>query len=101
MYGNRTILPTDNIFVTLLQNGKNVFNLCQSNFTNMTEIVKMVYGLAKNCAGVAILGVRNQNQGWSCSIPLMFFAPKSTKPTGSKISQNRKPRQSELPFVWQ
>ncbi len=101
MHGNRTISPADNIFVTLLQNGKSMFNLCQSNFSSITEVVKMAYGLAKSCTGVAILSVRNQNQGWSCSIPLMFSSPKLTNPVESKRHQNSMPQQNELPFVWQ
>lgn len=101
MYNTRTILPTDDIFITLVQNGKNILNIYHNNFSDIAEIVKMVYSYAKECTGIALLSVRNKSQGWCFNVPLMFTSSKLATSATGKFVKRQKIRQCELPFDWQ
>ena len=109
----RNITAGDTIFVNLIQNGKGVFTFCSREFRSFTDLVKCVYGMARNCAGMAIMEVRNQSQGWSCRVPLMLVAHRSVNSSRlALVSHNNvtmynthtagatRPHQQELPFMW-
>lgn len=97
---SKTLLPTDNVFVTLTQNGKNILNLYRNNFSSISDIVKFVYMFAKGSFGITILNIRNQSQGWCCNVPLMFSYQKDGVMKKVCEKENTTPRQCELPFAW-
>ena len=109
----KNITAGDTVFVNLIQNCKGVFTFCSREFRSFTDLVKCVYGMARNCAGMAIMEVRNQSQGWSCRMPLMLVAHQEGNTGGlalvsynnvsashSRAAISKHPRQQELPFSW-
>lgn len=109
----RNITAGDTIFVNLMQNGKGIFTFCSREFSSFAELVKCVYGMARNCAGMAIMEVRNQSQGWSCRVPLMLVTHGSGNSNRLALAPHKNvtlnnthttgathPRQQELPFLW-
>ena len=118
---NKRVSPGDNMFVVLTCNGRSVFSIYCNEFGSFAEIVRCVYRRANDCSGLATLSVRNQSQGWSCNIPLVFptshtnfhgFVPPlaysrqghATERVAHIASAEKRvsqqPRQCELPFVW-
>lgn len=98
---NKTLLRTDNVFLTLSQNGKNILSIYRGDFGCIADILKYVYEIATGCFGIANLCVRNQNQGWKFNVPLMFSAHKITKMSVPRRNKKAKYIQQELPFSWQ
>ncbi len=109
----RNITAGDTIFVNLIQNGKGIFTFCSREFRSFSELVKCVYGMTRNYAGMAIMEVRNQSQGWSCRVPLILVAHRSVNSSRlalvshnnvsashSRAAMSKHPRQQELPFSW-
>ena len=109
----RNITAGDTIFVNLIQNGKGIFTFCSREFRSFTDLVKCVYGMARNCAGMAIMEVRNQSYGWICMMALMlvphqdvntgrlaFVLYNNVSASHSRAAISKHPRQQELPFSW-
>lgn len=67
-----TLSPSDRIFVTLTQNGREILNMRASNFSSMQEIMKSAAQFPKPSGGITFLSVRNQTQGWRQTMPLLF-----------------------------
>ncbi|MGM9804396.1 MAG: hypothetical protein ACI308_09500 [Muribaculaceae bacterium] len=68
---------SDNIFASLTIDGRPVASINRSNFCSLSEVVKLMYHIAGQFAGMARLLIRNQSQGWSTTLPLSSNKPAS------------------------
>ena len=69
---SKTFKPTDRIFATLTSGGRTVVNIYKDNFRSLGDVIGLIYSLASSHIGPSRLNVRNQSQGWSIDMPLLF-----------------------------
>ena len=81
----------DKIFATLTHNGRRLANINGKNFGSVSEIMKLICTKTGKWIGIAILTIRNYNQGWSINVPVTF------KPLGTSQLQHDG-RQYTLPL---
>ena len=67
----KEISCNDKIFATLMLNGKRLADFGGSNFGSVSDIVKYVFSTTGRWIGIAILTIRNYNQGWRMELPLL------------------------------
>lgn len=70
----RKISPNDYLFISISKNGNKLVDIYQNNFESVAGIIKTVSRNISNCTGMTMLCVRNQSQGWSFDMPLVFSA---------------------------
>ena len=70
MTTQKTFTKGDNVFATLVGKGKIIKTIVGKNFTNISQIVKMITSNCGDYQGLAELNVRNQSQGWSLNMLL-------------------------------
>lgn len=70
-----TIDFNDVIYVTLTQRGNVIATLTLSGISSVEAIVQQLRGLAKTCAGLVTLQLRNFTKGWSQSRNLLLPKP--------------------------
>lgn len=60
------ISPSDNLFATVYQRGREVFRYSGSGIDSAAMILEKMRGYgAATAAGIATLNIRNASQGWS------------------------------------
>ncbi len=70
MNDTRTIKQEDNIFATLIHQGKTVKSIVGKNFNEINDIIKLICCSCNNFRGLAQLNIRNQSQGWKMNMLL-------------------------------
>lgn len=90
----KKISRNDKIFATLTLNGTRLANVDGQNFGSVTDVIRYVYSTSKRWVGIAILSIRNYNQGWHIDLPL---TSKTINRSTTKPCHNG--RQYVLPFV--
>lgn len=90
----KEISHNDKIFATLTHNGTRLAYIDSRNFNSVADVVRYVYATSKRWIGVAILSIRNYNQGWRIDLPLTFKAINRVTPSLSHSG-----RQYVIPFV--
>ena len=82
MITQKTFTKEDNIFATLMGKGKIIKTIVGKNFSDISEIVKMITSNCGDYRGLAELSVRNQSQGWSFN---MLLSMNNVLPTSERI----------------
>ena len=75
----KKISRNDKIFATLTHNGYRLANINGKNFGSITEIMKQICSTTEKWIGIAILTIRNYNQGWSIDVPVTFKPLRTTQ----------------------
>lgn len=57
---------------SVVQGGKELFNINISGITSMSEILKAIRTTAIDLAGIIVVKIRNCSQGWSQSKSLLI-----------------------------
>ncbi|MBQ4367180.1 MAG: hypothetical protein II786_03760 [Muribaculaceae bacterium] len=60
----------DEVYATLVCNGRTLANVRATEFGSLDEIVGYIYATTRVLGGLARLTVRNRTQGWSVIVPL-------------------------------
>lgn len=68
----KKISRNDKIFATLTHNGTRIANINGSDFGSIAEVVKRIFTATGQWIGIAVLSIRNYNQGWRIDLPLSF-----------------------------
>ena len=66
----QNMCATDDIYASLMIDGRTVASFSRRNFNNLGEVIKLMYHIAGQFAGMARMLVRNQSKGWSTILPL-------------------------------
>ncbi len=68
----KKISRNDKIFATLTHNGTDIADISGYDFSCMADIVKNILAKSGKWFGIAMLSIRNYNQGWRVSFPVSF-----------------------------
>lgn len=68
----QTISHDDVMHASVVQGGKEIFNINLSGITSLTELLKAIRDIAIDLAGVVTVKIRNCSQGWSQSKSLLI-----------------------------
>lgn len=93
----KSISVEDQVFASIIVQGKTLHTLTASNFSNTNEIIKLASKNFKNYRGLAHLYIRNQTQGWSMTI-LLSINSTNTTPETQNYSPRLDGKQYTLPF---
>ncbi|MGN0213633.1 MAG: hypothetical protein ACI4AH_02360 [Muribaculaceae bacterium] len=66
----QSMSATDYIYASLTIDGRTVASFNRQNFNSISEVIKLMYHIAGQFAGMARMLVRNQSKGWSTVLPL-------------------------------
>ncbi len=91
----KEISRTDKIFATLTHNGTPLARIDGNNFGSIADVVKRIFTSTGRWIGVAVLSIRNYNQGWRIDLPLTF---KPTRRPDTPLPRHDG-RQYVIPFV--
>lgn len=94
----RKISRDDKIFATLTHNGTRLANINGKNFGSVADVVKRIFSVTGRWLGVAVLSIRNYNQGWSIDLPLTFKSDEMPCDSRHSMLANGKGRQYVLPL---
>jgi len=77
----KKISRSDKIFATLTHNGTRLADIDGSNFGSIADVVKRIFTATGQWIGIAVLTIRNYNQGWRIDLPLSFKPTRRTSAT--------------------
>ena len=77
----KKISRSDKIFATLTHNGTRLADIDGSNFGSIADVVKHIFTATGQWIGIAVLTIRNYNQGWRIDLPLSFKPTRRTSAT--------------------
>lgn len=69
---HQSISRDDVMHASVVQGGKELFNINISGITSMAEILKAIRTTAIDLAGIIVVKIRNCSQGWSQSKSLLI-----------------------------
>ena len=93
----KTISREDNIFATIVINGKTIHTIASKNFSSINEVMNMATSQCERVRGLAHLYIRNQSQGWSMDMLIRINTP-ATSATETHYMSKLEGRQYTLPF---
>ncbi|MDE5646297.1 MAG: hypothetical protein K2L69_06995 [Muribaculaceae bacterium] len=66
------LLPSDSICAKVIYRGTNILSLNLSGITSMAQLYKAIISATHQIRGMVTLSLRNLNQGWNISRPLLI-----------------------------
>lgn len=93
----KTVSREDNIFASIVINGKTIHTIASKNFSSINEVMNIATSQCDSVRGLAHLYIRNQSQGWSMDMLIRINNP-STKTTETHYMSKLEGRQYTLPF---
>lgn len=89
MTTHKSISKDDNIFASIVAQGKTIKSIYAHNFTSINEIINMMTTDCDSHCGLVQLNIRNQSQGWAFN--MLFRISDTLSRTLRRRSQSQQP----------